>query len=81
MRHENEKASRDWREIVADSYNESDKVTLKRFANSPRNWIEHWIGATKSQSKLNEVRSPEGNQPSAVCGFSLAQHLSVLSLA
>jgi hypothetical protein len=32
MRHENEKASRDWREIIADSYNESDPEKIRKLA-------------------------------------------------
>jgi hypothetical protein len=32
MTHENEKASRDWREIVADSHNESDPEKIRKLA-------------------------------------------------
>jgi hypothetical protein len=32
MTHENEKASRDWREIIADSYKESDPEKIRKLA-------------------------------------------------
>jgi hypothetical protein len=32
MRQENEKATRDWREIIADSYNESDPEKIRKLA-------------------------------------------------
>jgi hypothetical protein len=70
MTHENEKASRDWREIIADSYKESDPEKIRKLAEELDRALDQ-----------RDIRSSGRNQCSAVCGFPLAQRRTLLSLA